>query len=197
LENKTSLFFFLPLGTNPLHAACCSDKCSTQLVELLCQYGDYDLNECTTSGETPLLMAIERNDCELIDYLLRQGAYPDKSNHDECYPIHLACFNGQANILYLLLAFNATVEQTNENYPHPLVITTYKRDLVCSKLLIESPKCSDRIVREVLIEAIENGFDELISEIIHIRPHLIPDDLKDKMTDTLRALEQLNIDSSA
>ena len=142
-------------------------------------------------------MAIERNDDELVDYLLRQGADPNLANHDECYPIHLACFNGHTNILYLLLAFNATIEQSNENYPHPLVITTYKRDLICSKLLIESAKCSDRIVREVLIESIENGFDELIREIIHIRPELIPDDLKDKMTDTLLALEQLNIDSSA
>jgi ankyrin repeat protein len=138
-------------------------------------------------------MAIERNDYELVDYLLRQGAYPDRANDDECYPIHLACFNGQENILYQLLAFNATIEQFNENYPHPLVITSYKRDLVCSKLLIESSKCSDRIVREVLIDSIENGFDELIREIIHIRPHLIPDDLKEKMTDTLLALEQLNI----
>ena len=140
-------------------------------------------------------MAIERNDDELVDYLLRQGADPDQCNHDECYPIHLACFNGQANILYLLLAFNVTIEQSNENYPHPLVITTYKRDLICSKILIESSKCSDCIVREVLIESIENGFDQLISEILHLRPHLIPDDLKDKMTDTLLALEQLNINS--
>ena len=166
-------------------------------MELLCQYGRFDLNDSTESGETPLLMAIERNDYDLVDYLLRQGAYPDRPNHDDCYPIHLACFNGQANILFLLLAFNATIEQTNENYPHPLVITTCKRDLVSSKLLIEAPKCSDRIVREVLIEAIESGFDELIREIIHIRPHLIPNDLKDKMTDTLLALEQLNLDSSA
>jgi ankyrin repeat protein len=140
-------------------------------------------------------MAIERNDYELVDYLLRQGAYPDRPNYDECYPIHLACFNGQANILCLLLVFNATIEQSNENYPHPLVITSYKRDIICSKILIESPKCSDQIVREVLIESIENGSDELISEIIHLRPHLIPDDLKDKMTDTLLALEQLNVNS--
>ena len=187
----------MPPGTNPLHAACYSDKRSVQLVELLCQYGLFNLNESTNSGETPLLMAIEQNDYELADYLLRQGAYPDLANHDECHPIHLACFNGQANILYLLLAFNATIEQSNESYPHPLVITTYKHDLVCSKLLIESPRCSDRVVREVLIESIENGFDELIGEIIHMRPHLIPDDLKDKMTDTLLALEQLNLDSSA
>ncbi|CAF4051009.1 unnamed protein product, partial [Rotaria sp. Silwood2] len=106
------------------------DKCSIKLVKLVCQYGDFDLNECTNSGETQLLMAIERNDYELVDYLLRQGAYPpDQPNNDKCYPIHLACFNGQENILYLLLSFNVTIEQSNENYPHPLVITTYKRDL--------------------------------------------------------------------
>lgn len=185
--------YLLPLGTNALHAACYSDKCSTKLVELLCQYGRFDLNEANNSGETPLLMAIERNDYELVDYLLRQGALSDQANHDECYPIHLACFNGQANILYLLLAFNATIEQSNENYPHPLVISSYKRDLICSKILIESSKCSDRIVREILIDSIESGFDDLIREILHLRPHLIPDELKDKMTDTLRALEQLNI----
>ncbi|CAF3593666.1 unnamed protein product [Rotaria socialis] len=197
LEAKAKIDWKTSQGTNPLHAACYSDKCSVKLVELLCQYGDFDINECTDSGETPLLMAIERNDYDLVDYLLRQGALPDRPNHDECYPIHLACFNGHANILYLLLAFNATIEQSNENYPHPLVITTYKRDLECSKLLIESPKCSDRMVREILIESIENGFDELISEILNLRPHLIPDELKDKMADTLLALEQLNIDSSA
>ncbi|CAF0757223.1 unnamed protein product [Adineta ricciae] len=197
LEANARIDWKTSQGTNPLHAACYSDKSSVQLVELLCQYGQFDLNESTNSGETPLLMAIEQNDYDLVDYLLRQGAFPDRCNHDECYPIHLVCFNGQANILYLLLAFNAIIEQSNENYPHPLVITTYKRDLVCSKLLIESPKCSDQVVREVLIESIENGFDELIGEIIHIRPHLIPDDLKEKMTDTLLALEQLNIDSSA
>ena len=197
LSDRSNLILsvYFPLGTNPLHTACYSDKCSTKLVELLYQYGQFDLNEPTNSGETPLLMAIERNDYELVDYLLRQGAYPDRPNSDECYPIHLACFNGQANILYLLLAFNATIEQSNENYPHPLVITSYKRDLISSKILIESSKCSDRIVREVLIDSIENGFDELISEIIHLRPDLIPDDLKDKMTDTLHALEQLNINS--
>ncbi|CAF1334397.1 unnamed protein product [Adineta steineri] len=197
LEAKAKIDWKTSQGTNPLHAACYSDKSSTKLVELLCQYGNFDLNESTNAGETPLLMAIEQNDYDLVDYLLRQGAYPDRPNHDECFPIHLACFNGQANILYLLLAFNATIEQSNENYPHPLVITTYKRDLICSKLLIESPKCSDRVLREVLIDSIESGFDELIGEIIRTRPHLIPDDLKDKMTDTLLALEQLNIDSSA
>jgi len=177
-----------------LHAACYSDKSSTKLVELLCQYGQFDLNESTAIGETPLHMAIERNDDELVDYLLRQGAYPDRCNHDECYPIHLACFNGQANILYLLLSFNATIELSNENYPHPLVICACKRDLTCAKMLIESTKCSDRIVREVLIDAIENGYGELIREILHLRAHLIPADLKDKMTDTLLALEQLHLD---
>lgn len=139
-------------------------------------------------------MAIERNDEELVDYLLRQGAMPDRCNNDECYPIHLACFNGQANILYLLLSFNATIELSNENYPHPLVICSCKRDLTCSKILVESSKCSDRVVREVLIDAIENGFGELIREILHLRAHLIPADLKDKMTDTLLALEQLQLD---
>lgn len=182
-------------GTNSLHTACCSDKCSTKFIERLCQYGQFDINQSTISGETPLLMAIERNDFELVDYLLQQGAQPDLPNHDECYPIHLVCFHGQANILDLLLRFNATIEQSNDNYPHPLIITTYKRDLISSKILIQSSKCSDRIVREVLIESIENGFDELICEIFHLRPHLIPDELKDKMTDTLLVLEQLNLNT--
>lgn len=195
LEAKSQINWLTNQGTTALHAACCSDKCSTKFIEQLCQYNQFDINQSTESGETPLLMGIERNDFDLVEYLLQQGAQPDLPNHDECYPIHLVCFHGQANLLELLLRFNAIIEQSNENYPHPLIITTYKRDLTSSKILIQSSKCSDRIVREVLIESIENGFDELTREIFHLRPHLIPDELKDKMTDTLLVLEQLNLNT--
>ncbi|CAF0735492.1 unnamed protein product [Didymodactylos carnosus] len=187
-------------GTTCLHAACYSDKASIKLVQLLCDYLQsksmpLDLNLSTVSGETPLLMAIERNDYELSEYLLIKGANPNISNRDGCYPLHLACYNVRPDIVLLLLSYDADIEYSNENYPHPLVITTYKRDLLCSKILIESTKCSDHSVHDALIEALEKSFDDLVAEIIDIRPYLIPDDLKDKILLTLTEdkLDRMNL----
>ncbi|CAF0748330.1 unnamed protein product [Didymodactylos carnosus] len=190
-------------GTTCLHAACYSDKASIKLVQLLSDYAQsksipFDLNLSTVSGETPLLMAIERNDYDLSEYLLSRGANPNMSNRDGCYPLHLACYNGRPDIVLLLLSYNADIEYSNANYPHPLVITTYKRDLLCSKILIESTKCSDHSVHDALIEALEKSFDDLVTEIIDIRPYLIPDDLKDKITLTLTEdkLNRMNLNDN-
>lgn len=74
-------------GINPLSSAVCSG--SLKVVELISNNYSYDLNEVTEGSDPILYTAIEFPD--ILDYLLKNGAYPSISGKNWNNPLDLAC----------------------------------------------------------------------------------------------------------
>jgi ankyrin repeat protein len=66
-----------------------------------------DVNAPQVDGTTALHWAVQANDLELVDVLLRAGAKPSATNKAGAAPMLLACQNGNAAIIGRLLAAGA------------------------------------------------------------------------------------------
>jgi ankyrin repeat protein len=66
-----------------------------------------DVNTAQVDGSTALHWAVQANDVELVDLLIRAGAKPSVANKAGAVPMLLACQNGNAEIIERLLAAGA------------------------------------------------------------------------------------------
>src|SRR2546426_10660066 len=62
-----------------------------------------DVNAATPDGTTALHIAVERDDVEATELLLRAGARPAAANRYGITPLYVACTNGNASIVEKLL----------------------------------------------------------------------------------------------
>lgn len=80
-------------------------------------YNGIDLDD----EDIPLLvLASENSDAELVEALLKAGAYVDTQDSDQNTALHKACENGDNGIVKLLLENNADVELENDDGETPL-----------------------------------------------------------------------------
>jgi len=82
----------------------------TSTVEELLSAGA-DTNAMDASGDSPLYLACERGEHEIVKLLLSRGANPNnvKATKRPKYPIHAACRRQHYDLIKLLLEFNADV----------------------------------------------------------------------------------------
>lgn len=60
-------------------------------------------------GVTPLHVACERGNSDIVNLLLQSGADPNAERESKLTPLQLACFHGNAKIAELLIAHGANV----------------------------------------------------------------------------------------
>ncbi|ORX76482.1 ankyrin, partial [Anaeromyces robustus] len=60
-----------------------------------------------TNNETPLFMACENGNENLVKFLIEHGAIINKENRDNKTPLFLACENGNENIVKYLVEHGA------------------------------------------------------------------------------------------
>jgi len=72
-----------------------------------------DVNAATPDGTTALHIAVERDDVEATELLLRAGARPAAANRYGITPLYVACTNGNASLVEKLLNAGADANSAN------------------------------------------------------------------------------------
>jgi ankyrin repeat protein len=82
----------------------------------LVQFADCDIIGVHTRGlmgETPLKIAVVRDDVRIVTDLLEAGANPNLPGEDDCTPLHHAASHGHCEIIRLLLSHGASTSQVD------------------------------------------------------------------------------------
>ncbi|XP_063408879.1 uncharacterized protein LOC134692355 [Mytilus trossulus] len=122
-------------GWSPLHyASYCNEK---NIVQYLCYNSDAIVNLSDKKGKSPLHIACEKCNKDIVSILLQRGAtyeYYDKNCNT---PFHLACNEGNTNIAKQFIKRNAPINYPNSFNESPFYIACKEghRDIV--ELLIE------------------------------------------------------------
>ncbi|MDA8017993.1 MAG: ankyrin repeat domain-containing protein [Thermoanaerobaculia bacterium] len=90
---------------------------------LLIEHGA-DVNIKNSDGETPLLWAAYNGDVELVELLLSKNARLQRAGHgfDRKSPLHMACEYQHPEVVRLLLAAGAKVDETCSGGRTPLIL---------------------------------------------------------------------------
>jgi ankyrin repeat protein len=126
-------------GETPLHMAC-SKRNAIDVVCLLLQFGAHvnPLQDCAEL--TPLQIAVEKDDLELVRLLLEQKANPNAfTTSKEGTALQIACASSMnASVVELLLRANADIDTRpgylrDKQVPHPLADSD-DEDLDCTEI---------------------------------------------------------------
>lgn len=93
---------------SPLHSAAATGDLD-RLRELI-EEGEYDVDEPSEDGTTPLLAAVSANQTEIVKYLLSKGAQRDQASNAGMAPLHVAATMNQTEIIRLLIEAHADID---------------------------------------------------------------------------------------
>jgi len=113
-----------------------------------------------TSGETALLIVINRRDLTMTNYLLARGARPDLADNDGRSPLMLAVEKRFTEGAQLLLARKANPNQGNSRGETPLIRAVQMRDLEMVRLLMTAggdPNKRDALAGQSAIDYAKAG----------------------------------------
>ncbi len=100
-------------NTTLLHE-CAINGYKEQLI-LLLKNGAY-IEASNNQGKTPLVLAIEKNNIDLVDILLKEGAYPDgRLSKSNIIPVVTAVIKDNADILSLLIRYGVDLQYTDNS----------------------------------------------------------------------------------
>ena len=116
-------------------------------------------------GNTPLHIACEKNDVQLLEVAAEFNCDPNLTNNAGDTPLHLACTSGNLEIVRLLMKMNCDTKIENKAGDDALMIALRFGHLEIVKLLIRNiPRATLSIeVRRLL----ENGLDPCYLVAIH------------------------------
>ncbi|WP_265045438.1 MULTISPECIES: ankyrin repeat domain-containing protein [unclassified Wolbachia] len=121
-------------------------------------------------GDTPLCKAARRGCTKTIRALIDNGADVNEKDNHECTPLHLACENGQTEVVNLLLKReDIDVNAISKDGYTPLHLATEKGYIEIVKTLIEAGANVDAIDRDgrtSLHLAIQYGCKETVKTLI-------------------------------
>lgn len=125
-----------PFYATPLRLAAVNRH--ADCVALLLEHGSsVDVVDC--KGQTPLFCAVKNWDTESCIILLQAGASPDGDQRNLSTPLHIACQDGYAVGVKLLMDFGAQTEwaYATPQWTHPLHVATTYQHLACFIILLE------------------------------------------------------------
>ena len=125
--------------------------------------------DCCVLGFTPLYMASQYGDADVVQELLRRGADADKATTTEgCTPMFIASKNGHADVVKLLLEHGADVDMARTtDGTTPLIKASQKGHTDVVKLLLEHGADADKATTDVwgytpLWVASCNGYTDVV-----------------------------------
>jgi ankyrin repeat protein len=101
-------------------------------------------------GPTPLLIAIEKNFGEIVDFLIWSGADCDQTDALETTPIHMATFYNRLESMKTLIAFGGDIDQPSDTMPLATAAFHNRRVEFVSLLLSLNARCSSSFDRTAL-----------------------------------------------
>lgn len=91
-----------------------------------------------STGETALMITVNRRDVTYTNYLLSKGARPELTDNQGRSPLMIAVEKRFVDGVVLLLAKNANPNQTNSSGETPLIRAVQMRDLDVVRLLMSA-----------------------------------------------------------
>ena len=82
----------------------------------------------TDNDKTPLHIAAERNQLDVVKYLIEKGASIDLKDKNNETPLHIAVLNGNLEIVKCLIENGAKIDPKNDKNQTPLFIAVRKDD---------------------------------------------------------------------
>ncbi|RDD38316.1 Ankyrin repeat domain-containing protein 53 [Trichoplax sp. H2] len=124
-------------GLSAIHLAALHGRLDCLM--LLVEKQKIDPNTSNVAGWTPLHLAINNDNSnrslECVQYLLRAGADPSKTNRDGLTPAHMAAICGSVDCLKELIAVNAIVTQPDERGHTPAFLARLWSHRECMRIL--------------------------------------------------------------
>ena len=96
-----------------------------------------DVNTPSVDGTTALHWAVYKNDLELVEALLKQGADPDKSNDYHASPMTVAAVHGDFAIMKALVDAGGDIESPNTEGQTLLMAVARTGNTETARLLLE------------------------------------------------------------
>jgi ankyrin repeat protein len=125
--------------------------------------------EINNTSYTPLDLAINLGDEDMVKLLLRNNANPNRINENGATPLHGAADNGHIGIISLLLAQGANLDAADDDGFTPLHIAVSQNDIVATRLLLAegaNPNITTKDGFMPLHWATENGNLELVNLLV-------------------------------
>jgi ankyrin repeat protein len=113
-----------------------------------------DVHLCLPWEPTPLGLAVEKGDLEIVKLLVQSGANPNNGGVDN-FPLHDAVGLGRVDLVKILIKAGIEINTHNYSGETPLMIAAYNGDLILVKTLIESGACTHFINYECGENALE------------------------------------------
>ena len=107
------------------------------------------VNSSDQNGRTALYHAIKCDHIELVELLLQSGASPNKSDHNEVFPIQICCGVGSLDVLEFLISAGVHFNVS----PSPLCIA------------VRNNTCDDFIRNLIVAGADDDDFISLAREL--------------------------------
>ena len=167
-------------GFTPLYYA--TNYGYTEIAESLIKCGAKINIYCGIRGTTPLCSATLQGNLAMVELLLKSGANTNMHDKYNLHPIEIACTNGYAEIVQLLLHNGADISE--DIYRECIQVTEYKyRDIgdiikTCSKNRIKlaqqnTPERKNKYQEAPIVSACRNGNVEWFREITEYQPYAI------------------------
>lgn len=121
-------------------------------------------NPSIKDGNTPLIIAVSLNYTEIVEVLLRAGAYINKCDKNGCTPIYKAAFHGRPTLIELLARAGADVNLGDFQGKTPLYICV-------NNAIVHSHSCRSAILKLLAAGAIVDKSDKTGQAPIHIAAH--------------------------
>lgn len=141
VENKVNLNNIINREGDNLLTNFCSNLafCNTvEIFKLLIQIND--INFANYNNDTPLLLAVSRNNIQLVKLLLDNGANPNVVNNEKISPLIRSCLNGNFIISKMLIECGADINFIYESMFSctPLYLTVINSHTDITRLLIDN-----------------------------------------------------------
>ena len=154
-------------GNTPLHQSCFNGQ--SEVVKVMLAREDADVNAINNDGETPLFIAVLKNNIYVSELLLDAGALPDKGTNEGDCPIHAAAENGNEHMVDVLIRHGANVNCRNQDGETALIIGARNGlNNVVSMLLEKGADvtCADEAAHTALYYATERGYNEIVELLL-------------------------------
>lgn len=127
------------------------------------------INLKNNEGKTPLHIACQNNNKDIIRLLLKYGANIDEQDIDLNTPLHIACQNNQHDIVNILLENKANINAKNKESWTPLHIVCKQGNTLIAEELLRNEaniRLKTKSYETALHIACKKGQNEIVKDLL-------------------------------
>lgn len=154
-------------GNTTLHHACWDMQ--SEVVRVLVEKEPENVNKRNDNGESPLLLAVRRENLMIVELLLAAGAQPDCADDNGVLPLHIAAGNGDYFVGKALLSSGAQINRKDADGQTPLILAAENGRNDFSAMLIEmgaDVNAVDNDQHSAMYYASEAGYTEIVEQLL-------------------------------